>query len=194
MVASVGVTAPILRQIERHVDLAVQRACRVAARVAKLGRVSAPPSSTRVLRILGPLFACLGGLLWLSAAVLALWLALAGPPALWFLPLVFAGVGAPFALVGAGFLLLSSRRTRARRELVESGRKLVARVVDVEHSLVRINRRRASVLVAEVREPGAQPRQFRSEALLVERDAWLGRSVTVYVDARDPLRYFVELP
>jgi hypothetical protein len=151
-------------------------------------------SSTRVLGILGPLFLCLAGLMLLTAAILALWLAFSGPSELRFLPLVFAGIGTPFALFGASFLLFSTLRARSRRELTRSGRKLLARVVDVKPTLLRINRRRASVLVAELREPGAQPRVFRSEALLAERDAWLGRSVTVYVDARDPARYFVELP
>jgi di/tricarboxylate transporter len=154
--------------------------------------VSAPPSSTRALRILGPVFAGLGGLFLLSAALLALGLA-SRSAELWLLPLVFAGVGTPFALVGAGFLLVGARRSRTRHELQQRGRKLLATVVDVEPSLLRINRRRAHVLVVEVREPDAPPRLFRSEALLAERAAWLGRTVTVYVDARDARRYFVEV-
>jgi hypothetical protein len=215
-----------------------------------------------VFRILGPTFACLGGALWLAAAVLAGSRALflhgaaratgrviaeraapddtprvevslpelgksvvvrgmitTDPPALrlgeqvvvfyppgqpagarigtflelWFVPLLLGGLGTPFVLIGSGFLLASASRTRRRRELMAAGQKLLAEVVGVERSFVRINRRRASILVAAARQPGAQPQIFRSEALLVGTDHWLGKTVTVYVDARDPLRYFMEL-
>ena len=113
---------------------------------------------------------------------------------LWFLPTLFGALGAPFVCLGAVFLLLTGVRNRHAQELRRSGQKLVARVIRTEPSAVRINHRRASILIAEALDPrSGAALTFRSEAMLIEPEGWVGRHVTVHVDPDDAHRYAFEL-
>jgi hypothetical protein len=221
-----------------------------------LRRVTAPVSAVRIFRILGPVFAGVGGLLASIALVLAVIRAIfllgasqtegqvidvqAGLPSvqivlptgartvrgsisseppslmvgervpvyfradgggdaiigsfleLWFIPVLLMAIAIPFAAIGTGSVLFVARRDRRDRELRANGRKLEAKVVAVEPSVLRINRRPAKVLVATAQDKAGQTLTFRSDAMLLEDSAWLGKAVTVYVDPRDPGRYSMQ--
>lgn len=112
---------------------------------------------------------------------------------LWFVPMLLGAIGAPFLAIGSGFMLIVSQRTRRDSELRSKGRRLTAKVVALEPSLLRINRRPAHILIAESREPDGQTRRYRSDALLVKDSDWIGRQIVVYVDPHDPTRYSLDL-
>lgn len=112
---------------------------------------------------------------------------------LWFAPIILAGIGTPFTLLGTVFTLTVATRGRRERELKSMGERRVAKVTAVESSAVRINRKPAKILVLEARSADGSVQTFRSGALLIDAQAWLGKSVVVYVDRHDPSRYALEL-
>lgn len=114
----------------------------------------------------------------------------------YFLPLLFGGLGAVFALVGGGIAFHYLRRQRQITRLKNAGLPIEARFLETyRDTSVAINGRHPWRVVAQGTHPfTGQLRRFESGPIWVDpAEALAGRNVRVLVDPHDPDGHFVDL-
>ena len=141
-------------------------------------------------RILYAIFLIIG-LLFLAASA-AVWLLL--PPWEEARPImgsIYGAIGAVFTVIGGVVVGLRRSAARKKRRLLESGERIMARVVNVERNFgIRVNGRCPWRLICEYREGGVAY-QYRSDNIWVY-PSLTGELVPVYRDRQDPRRYYVD--
>lgn len=112
----------------------------------------------------------------------------------YFLPALFAWVGAFQFSIGLVGLLRRARRKREIARLLREGERIDAEVVTVTHDTsIRINRRHPWVIHCEARLPGEMTRRkFISRRFWTDPTPHLGRTLVVRYDPRDPERHVVD--
>lgn len=113
-----------------------------------------------------------------------------------FLPLIFAGMGALFAAIGGGMLFAWFRRRRIIAQLRVSGLPINAKFVECyRDTSTKVNGRSPWRVACQATHPATGKLQsFRSDAIWVDPSEQLkGRDLRVLIDPARPKRYFVDL-
>jgi len=113
-----------------------------------------------------------------------------------FIPLMFVGMGAVFAVIGGGMLFAWLRRRRIVARLRASGIPIQAKFVECYlDTSVRVNGRSPIRVVCQAVHPGTGKLQsFKSDPIWVDLTGQLaGRDVRVLVDPAMPKHYVVDL-
>jgi hypothetical protein len=115
--------------------------------------------------------------------------------ALWFLPLLFTGMGAVFASIGLGFSLSAKARARRAERLRREGTPVQTTFQSVNRNTsVRINGRHPFRISSQWRNPGTgEIHVFESDNLWFDPSDYVtGRHITVYIERDDPGRYHMD--
>jgi Protein of unknown function (DUF3592) len=115
---------------------------------------------------------------------------------LWFGPVLLAGMGSIFCLVGAGLMLATRTRSRTDDRLMHEGMPIEAdfQQVDVNTSLS-LNGRHPFRVLAQWQDPTtSRIHVFTSHNLWFDPSKYITqKQIRVYVDRVDPKRYYVDL-
>ncbi len=108
---------------------------------------------------------------------------------------VFTLLGTIFTAVGGIWWWLQRRAAQLAGELRASGRRITAKVREIEYRRnIRVGNRHPWRIVAEWQEaPSAEPVVFRSANIWEDPTAHVGKTVDVLVDRHDMKRYLVDL-
>lgn len=104
-------------------------------------------------------------------------------------------VGLPFTILGMGFVVSTVRKAKVKKKLVRDGEKMIGFITGVvlDRSL-RINGKHPYKAEVEVIDPMTGEKYLYSSEGILQDITWLtGESVTVYVDAADKSRYYVDI-
>lgn len=104
-------------------------------------------------------------------------------------------MGLPFAIVGMCFVISSIRKTATKKRLLLEGEQMSGTItlVAMDRSL-RINGKHPYKAEVEVIDPMTGEKYLYSSEGIMQDITWLtGESVTVYVDAADRSRYYVDI-
>lgn len=144
------------------------------------------------LRIIGIVYAILGGSFVILGTALAIFLpdwegGMTGG--------VFGTIGAIFLILGILFLILELRKKRRADKLLASGRYVWGEVVDcVPNFNVRINGGHPYVVVVRYVDSRGVTHIFKSPGLRIFRDPeMIGRKVKVYIEDDSYRHYYVDV-
>ena len=121
---------------------------------------------------------------------------LAGFFSLWFLPLLFTGLGAVFASIGLGVSLSAKVKARRAAFLQQQGTPIQTTFQAVERNTsLKVNGRHPFRIVSQWRNPGTgEVHVFESDNLWFDPSDYVtGRHVTVYIERDDPGKYHMDL-
>ncbi|HVR96371.1 MAG TPA: DUF3592 domain-containing protein [Thermoanaerobaculia bacterium] len=121
---------------------------------------------------------------------------LAGFLSLWFLPLLFTGIGAVFASIGLGIALAARAKARRAARLRQEGTPIQTTFQSVDRNTsVRINGRHPFRIVSQWQNPATgEVHVFESDNLWFDPSQYLtGRHVTVYIERDNPGKYWMDL-
>lgn len=116
--------------------------------------------------------------------------------ALWLMPIIFAGVGGVFALIGGGLIFVGIRRQRKNAYLREFGLRIAAEFQRVERNTrLSVNGRHPYRIVCQWQNPGtSEIHLFESDNLWFDpTDFVSSSSVTVFIQRNNPKNYQVDL-
>jgi hypothetical protein len=114
---------------------------------------------------------------------------------MWFLPMLFGGLGAVFASIGGGFLAYLVRRRRLREWLALNGMHVKAKFEGVIYDTsIRVNGRNPWRLTAQWQHPVTQKiYSFRSDMIWFDPTPYVQREqLDVTVNADNPRQYVVD--
>lgn len=116
-------------------------------------------------------------------------------PLLYLSTIVLCSIGVPFAIVGVVFLLIVGRKSRNKKRLMASGRKIFAEVTGGSlNRFYTLNNRHPWKLDCSYTDEGTgNTYLYSSGNVFVDPQAYMGRQVAVYVDPADPSRYYVDV-
>lgn len=104
-------------------------------------------------------------------------------------------MGLPFTILGMGFVVSTVRKAAAKKKLMRDGEKMIGFITGVvlDRSL-QINGKHPYKAEVEVIDPMTGEKYLYSSEGILQNITWLtGESVTVYVDAADKSRYYVDI-
>jgi len=111
----------------------------------------------------------------------------------WIGPLVFTGIGLIFASIGGGILYFQAKQKAKRELLIRTGRKVRAAISDVYYNnSISMNNRHPQIVEC-VGEISGKKQTFKSHNIWSHKQFTPGQEVTVYIDTRDALTYWVEV-
>ena len=116
--------------------------------------------------------------------------------ALWGAPAIVASIGAVFALVGGGILYGQHRAAALAQYLRRHGEPVQTEFQNVElNTRVRVNGRHPWRIVTQWKNPARGERHlFESENIWFDPTRHIGtRPITVYLDRRNPKRYYMDV-
>jgi hypothetical protein len=115
---------------------------------------------------------------------------------LWASPLMFGTLGSVFFSIGAGILLRAILMGRKAADLKRNGNKLLTTVQRVElNGNLQVNGKSPYRIFTQWKNPAKpETRVFESDYVWFDPSSYLnGRSVAVFVEPRNPDRYYVDL-
>jgi hypothetical protein len=115
---------------------------------------------------------------------------------MWFLPLLFGGLGAIFASIGGGFLAYVVRTRKLRDWLAQNGMRVKAKFEGVIYDTsLTINNRHPWRLTAQWQHPITQKvYTFRSDAIWFDPSEFVKRDqLDVLVNADNPKQYVIDI-
>lgn len=109
--------------------------------------------------------------------------------------IVLCSIGVPFTIVGVVFLLIVGRKSRNKKRLMASGRKIFAEVTGGSlNPYYTLNNRHPWKLDCRYTDEGTgNTYLYSSGNIFVDPQTYVGRLVAVYVDPADPSRYYVDV-
>ena len=146
-----------------------------------------------VFGALGAVFTALGVIFGMNIEAIA-----ASPNShgnVYIIPWVFCGVGFVCLLVFAALFFAAMKRKARRKQLIENGSCLYARVTEVKQDyFVQINTRHPYFVICEGRDPyTGETLTFRSSNVLEDPSHLLGQHLRVFIDHKNPKNYYVEI-
>jgi len=115
---------------------------------------------------------------------------------LWASSVLFGAIGAIFFCTGVAWVVWSIVLARKAADLKRRGKRLATTVLRVEmNANVKVQGLHPYRVFTQWRDPASSAaRTFESDYVWVDPTPYLeGRTVTVFVDPRDPSRYYVDL-
>jgi len=110
-------------------------------------------------------------------------------------PVMFKVLGIFFLLAGAIPLTVMTTRAFTARQLMGSGHKVMADIVEVAEGNAFKNGEQSKHVICEWRD-GHEPRRFKSRILWTDPSGAIARKgikrLPVYIDPKNPRRYFVD--
>lgn len=150
-------------------------------------------------RILGMIFSILGTIFLVVALITAVVILpnFTGTESeeLYILPIVFGSAGAPFLLVGIGFLIFVGIKNKKKKELMQNGNLIHAMVTGGSEVLnVEVNGRHPWKLECRYEDPfSGDIYLYSSRSIFVDPYLYIGQQIAVYVDRNDPSKYYVDI-
>jgi Protein of unknown function (DUF3592) len=115
---------------------------------------------------------------------------------LWGGPIIVGGLGAVFAAIGGGILLMRRAAARRAAELRATGTPVATRFQSVERNTrLRVNGRSPWQIVTQWQDPSTgKLHLFHSENIWFDPTPHISQQeITAYVDRRDPKRHVLDL-
>ena len=115
---------------------------------------------------------------------------------LWFLPTLFAGMGAVFFAIGGGLILLPAVTRHADERLLHEGMPVEAEFQGVNvNSAIAVNGRCPYRVSVQWRDPAtSRVRVFQSHNVWFDPSAYVReKKIKVFLDRNDPEKYYVDL-